>query len=89
MAKNRTLSETAAEAARLESQAHELHDKVDATHKAAHEMRLRATATREKAQQTTKRAKAQSAKATDQSQMMRQTEKTGDAAHQKVRKSPE
>ena len=89
MAKNRTISETAAEAAKLEAAAHELHDMVDATHKAAHDMRLRATAAREKAQQTTKRAKAQTAKAMTQTHRMHETEKTGEKAHQKIRKLSE
>ena len=84
--KTRTLSEAAQEAARLEAAAHELHDMVDATHKAAHDMRLRATAARKKAQQTTKRAKAQAAKARKQNNAVRETEKTGDSAHQKIRK---
>ena len=70
----------------MEAAAHELHDMVDATHKAAHDMRLRATAARKKAQQTTKRAKAQAAKAIKQGDAVRKTEKTGDAAHQKIRK---
>jgi hypothetical protein len=85
MPKKRTISETAAEAARLESAAHELHDMVEATHKAAHDMRLRATAARKRAQQTTKNAKAQAAKAKDQTGKMHKTEKTGDAAHKQIR----
>ena len=87
MKKKPTPSETVAEAARLESKAHELHDKVDATHKAAHDMRLRATAARKKAQQTSRQAKAQVIKAMNQTKKVHQTEETGDTVHQKIRKS--
>lgn len=87
MKKKSTPSETIAEAARLESKAHELHKKVDATHKAAHDTRLRATAARKKAQQASRQAKAQVFKAADQTNRVHRTEKTGDAVHQKIRKS--
>jgi len=86
MAKNRTISEAAEEAAKLESAAHQLHEMVDATHKAARDMRLRATAAREKAEQTRKRARAQAAKAIDQNDKVLKTEKTADSAHKKTKK---
>jgi hypothetical protein len=87
MKKKRTPSETVAEAARLESKAHQLHKMVDATHKAARNMRLRATAARKKAQQASRQAKAQVVKAADQTNRVHKTEETGDAVHQKIRKS--
>ena len=86
MARKLTFSEAAAEAARLESAAHELREMADATHKTAYEMRLRATAARKKAQQTTRRAKTQTAKESDQTSAVHRVEKTGHAAHQKARK---
>ena len=86
MPKKRVQSDPLAEAHRLEAFAHKLHEKVDATHKAAHDLRLRATAARKKAQQTSKRAKAQVLAATRRTNSVHKTEKTGDAAHQKIRK---
>jgi hypothetical protein len=87
MKKKPTPSDTVAKAARLESKAHQLHEMVDATHKAAHDMRLRATAARKKAQQTSRQARAQVVKAADQRTKVHAVEATGDAAHQKIRKS--
>lgn len=87
MAKKRTAAETVAQAARLESKAHKLHEMVDATHKAVHDTRLRATAAHKKAQQTSQQSKSQVAKAIDQRNKVHKTEQTGDAVHQKIRKS--
>jgi len=88
MPKKQPIPDTLLEAHRLESTAQSLHDRVDATHKAAHDMRLRATEARKKAQETAKRAKAQVSKAVAQTDAVHKTEKTGDSAHQKIRKLP-